>query len=504
MASASFVVRQGFLALDGAVSRVEQLAWDLRGLAERGIAFGERIQDDCEAIARDVRALADEVESWPARTSRAASVGWLLAELTASYRWLAIESAFLPAAEAEAKLGRLHERNARRFTEAGMRHGGGILKLGQMLSSRLDLLPPIWSAELAKLQDAASPAAWPEIRAILEHDLGAPIDRHFASFDPEPIAAASIAQVHRARMHDGRDVAVKVQRPGIQEILAIDAELLAAFIGAMRSLLPSLDYDTIVAEVRAGLAAETDFARERGVQERLAAFFESHPRIRVPRPIPSSCGARVITSEFAPGRRITLALDDWCSAGDAASREAIDATLGLVLEAYTRQVLEAGVFQADPHPGNLLVAEDGTLILLDFGCARDLSPDSCRLYAGLLLSFVTGDHGRAAGLLDELGFRTQSGRPDTLLHYAEAMLGALRESALREGGVPWLDQRQVAEQARRILAATDADPVVRIPEEFTMLARVFGVLGGLFQHHRPRLDWQRQLAPWIAALGGAR
>jgi len=309
--------------------------------------------------------------------------------------------------------------------------------------------------------------------------------------------------VHRARTRDGAVVAVKVQRPGIESLLSLDAELLSTAVEALRSTLPPLDYDTIVAEVRASLAAETDFVRERAVQARLADFFADHPRIRVPRPIDALCGPRVITSEFMAGKRITAALEEWRTAregGDAAAAASIDATLGLVLEAYVRQVLELGLFQADPHPGNLLVQDDGALVLLDFGCARELSREARRRYAGLVVAFVAGDVARAGALLDELGFRTRSGRSDTLLHYAEAMLGMLREAAREEGGMPWLDEDAMAAQARRILAATEGDPVVRIPEEFTMLARVFGVLGGLFQHHRPNLDWRGHLGPLLAAL----
>jgi ubiquinone biosynthesis protein len=495
--------RSWLAALDGLVSRIEETAWDVRGIAERFLDLRRDVQGDCAVLWRDARALGAELERWPARTARVAGVGWLLARVASSYRLHAIHSAFLPEGAARVQLDALHAANARRFAAASARHGGAFLKVGQILSARPDLLPEVWGAELARLQDAVPAAPWPAVRATVEGDLGAPLESLFAAFDPDPVAAASIAQVHRARTHDGRDVAVKVQRPDIDRVLALDLDLLAVFVDSLRSLLPTLDYDTIVAEVRAGVGAETEFARERRVQERLADFFAAHPRIAVPRPIPELCAARVLTSPFVEGRRITAALDEWQTrrdAGDPAAAERLDETLGLVLEAYTCQVLEAGLFQADPHPGNLLVQGDGTLVLLDFGCARELSREARRRYAALLVAFVGGDAGRAADLLAELGFRTRSGRPDTLLHFADAMLGSLRRAATEAGGFAWLDETQVAAQARAILAATREDPVVRIPDEFAMLARVFGVLGGLFQHYRPRVDWARHMQPALAGL----
>lgn len=490
-------------AVDNLLCRVEETAWELRGIGERWGALAGMIGDDIGAIGRDARMLGDEIVRWPGLTARAAGVGWLLTQIAGSYRLHAIESAFVPDETASARLAALHERNARRFADGSLRFGGAFLKIGQLLSARPDLLPAEWLAALSPLQDQVPPAGWESVRAQIESDLGAPIEALFSEFDVDPIAAASIAQVHRARTRDGRVVAVKIQRPGIEEAIALDLELLGAFVASMRSALPALDYDRIVDEVRSGVGAETEFARERAVQERLADFFAGDPRIRVPRTLPDLCGARVITSEFFAGQRITRVLDAWREARDAGDAEAgrrIDELLGRVLEAYTRQVLEAGVFQADPHPGNLLVAEDGTLALLDFGCAREMDATVRGHYAALLIAFLAGDRTRISAMLETLGFRTQSGRPDTLLHFAEAMLGALRETAHGGAGIAWLDREQLEAQARALLDATRDDPVVRVPAEFVMLGRVFGTLGGLFQHYRPQIDWARHMQPLLGVL----
>ena len=490
-------------SIDEWIDRVEDAAWQLRGVAEHLSETWRTLADDWGALARDGAALGRELGGWPARSSRAMSAGWLLAQVAASYRVHAIRSAFLPADAARSERESLHGRNARRFRDGSLRHGGGLLKVGQMLSARPDLLPASWVVELAVLQDAAAPVPFDAVRAIVETDLGALLAERFARFDPEPVAAASIAQVHRARTLDGRDVAVKVQRPDVRALVETDLDLLELFVESLRSLLPVADYPTIVGEVRARVSGELDFEQEGRAMDALAAHFAAHAVIRIPRRVPELCAGRVLTSEFVAGRRITAALDAWRSerdAGDAAAGARIDETLGVLLEAYLRQVLEAGLFQADPHPGNLLVTESGELVLLDFGCACELSPALRDRYLELVRASLAGDTAQVAERLAALGFATRSGRPDTLLRFADALLGALRRAALEGDGMPWLDEREVAAQARRLLAAVEDDPVIRIPEEFVMLARIFGTLGGLFQHYRPRIDVARHLAPVLGAI----
>ena len=154
-------------------------------------------------------------------------------------------------------------RNAARFRDLCREQGGAFLKVGQLLSARADLLPAPWVDKLSCLQDAAPPVATEEIVARLEEELGAPLSELFARFEETPLAAASIGQVHLAELLDGREVAVKVQRPGVDALVALDMDLLELFLHGLTSMLPPSDYATIVAEVRALVLDELDYAKER-------------------------------------------------------------------------------------------------------------------------------------------------------------------------------------------------------------------------------------------------
>jgi ubiquinone biosynthesis protein len=164
-----------------------------------------------------------------------------------------------------------------------------------------------------------------------------------------------------------------------------------------------------------------------------------------------------------------------------------------------RQVLEAGVFQADPHPGNVLVTKDDKVVLLDFGCAQVMAPETRARYLGLLRAFMEGRSDRMAELFTELGFRTKSGRPDTLHAFAAALLGELRQAALGKG-IAWPSREQLGARLSGLLAACADDPVVSLPGEFVMMARVFGTLGGIFARYKPDLDFARHMLPVLGAV----
>ncbi len=462
-------------------------AQELWQTAEEGVStLGEGFQE-----------LGRELAGWPARISRLSNSAWVLTQITSSYRFHEATVGFRSVEGASRALEELHARNARRFYDAALSVGGGFVKVGQMLSARMDLLPTPWVRELSQLQDAVPSAPFETVRPIIEADLDGSIDDLFVSFDEVPVAAASIGQVYRAVTHDGVVVAVKVQRPGIRDLIELDLSLFESALSGVRSMLPPMDFKTIVDEVRSMMIAELDYENEARMMSRLADFFEGHAEIVVPRPIPGLIGKRVFASEFIEGNKITDELDALCTArdaGDVAASSRIDRVLRLVFECYLRQVLQAGVFQADPHPGNLLVTSSAELVLLDFGCTKPMSESTRGLYLAVMQSFVTRDRERMAALLDELGFETASGRPETLHVFADALLAGF-DQALSGGDFEWIDEEQVFERAAELLEVAHEDPVVRIPAEFVMLGRVFGTLGGLFHHYRPSLDVGRDLLP---------
>ncbi len=496
-AAAAQELRAWLAVVDAALRVVEQTAWETRRLAAEW----------AEAAKADILHVQDrrgELAKLQARLVRATQCGWVLAKIASSYRWHLTRAAFTTRASAAAALARLHAKNADRFRDLCIAQGGAFLKVGQLLSARPDLLPSVWVDSLSCLQDAAPPVPIDEILEVLERELGAPVGELFLSFEEESLAAASIGQVHRATLLDGRQVAVKVQRPGVDELVELDMDLLAMFLDGMKSMLPPTDYDTIVGEVRKLIREELDYERERAHTARAAAFFADDPRISVPRPVDTHSSARVLTTEMAAGEKFTtaldrlrqVALDSEHPGAEDATREIAD-SLGLLLQAYVRQILVAGHFQADPHPGNLLYDTDAGLTLLDFGCSKSLDEPTRAAYLKLVQSFVVSDRESLVAQLEALGFRTRSGSPDTLLVFADTLLKEFRDAQASGGSLRFRRPEDMIAEAKHIMDVATADPVDRIPEEFVMIARVFGTIGGLFTHYEPEIDFSRHVMPTL-------
>jgi ubiquinone biosynthesis protein len=237
--------------------------------------------------------------------------------------------------------------------------------------------------------------------------------------------------------------------------------------------------------------AEVDSGRALATMKRLGSFLDRFDGVHAPRPVEELSTPRVLCASFEGGRRLTDVLDELSAAGED---ERVASILGRMLEAYVAQILEAGIFQADPHPGNFLVTDADELVVLDFGCAKELPVEVRDLYLSLVQAALLSDRARLAVLLAELGFQTESGGPETLEVFADVMLRDFREGAA-SGQFRFPSQDAVLAQMRAMIDAAEDDPVVRVPEHFVMIARVFGTLGGLFLHYRPAIDYARHVMP---------
>jgi ubiquinone biosynthesis protein len=393
-------------------------------------------------------------------------------------------------------LERLHERGAERIYRLCVELRGGVLKLGQLASSRMDLLPHAYVAALSRLQDRVPPVSREHMAARLRDELGAPPREVFAAFEDEPLAAASLAQVHAARLADGTEVAVKALVPGIEEIVAADLAALRIAVPALGDLLAWVDLATVVDELERTLNSELDYAGEARHAAAFAACFAGDDEIVVPRVHLERSTRRVLVMDRIHGERLTDYLDR-CEARGAEGEADRDRIVSILLRAFCDQVLHHGLMQADPHPGNFLVVEGGDgprLALLDFGCVRAYPPERRRAYADLALSVLAGSPARTAELLAAAGFSSRDGHPAALHVFAEMMLEAFRENAT-------FDASAIDPGARleRFLELTRENPIAAIPEDFVLLARVFAALGGLLLRYRPRVNLFQILVPRLAA-----
>jgi ubiquinone biosynthesis protein len=480
--------------IDALLVALENTAWQVRSLGESVSAAlrGAPAKDGEPDAVTQIRKAVD----WPKRIARLGNSGLVLGRVGAAYRLHTTKAAFMSREAAALARSELHEDSARRLYELSIKQGGAFLKLGQMLSSRPDLLPEPYVRWLGKLQDAAPPVAFADIRAEVERELGRPLSELFASFDERPLAAASIGQVHRARLHDGREVAVKVQRPQVRELVALDMDLLELFVRALAQSLPPLDFDTIIRETRAMVSAELDYEREAQLTSQLSAFFAGDAHIHVPAVVDELSTSRMLVTALMPGQKITDVLDRLQAAradGDADAHQKLSALLSRVLESYARQVLEAGVFQADPHPGNMLATEQGALTVLDFGCAKELEPARRDILLQLIASTVMRNIEGMTDAMVALGFQMKSGTREGVHGLAQAALSQM-SLASDKGFVSQLEMvAGIASFGQHI----ESDPIVRLPDEFVMLGRVFGTLSGLFVHYQPDLAATRNVLPIV-------
>ncbi len=363
-------------------------------------------------------------------------------------------------------LTEVHQRNAEQIFRTAVRLKGLLIKMCQVIGTRSDVFPPPYLKTLSKAHDRLPPRPFDSIRPVIEEDLGKPLDAVFSEFDEVPVAAASLAQVHRARLLDGREVAVKVQYPDISHIVKTDLASVRRVTWVYEHLdRQPLELMPLLDEMNKYLALELDFEREVENAERIREFFKDDPAVRIPLFYREWCTPRVITMEFLPGIKVTD-LDALREAGI----DRAEVVQGL-MTIYTRMILAYGFFQADPHPGNIFIRPGPEFILLDFGLAKELPKGFGLGLFELMFSMMTFNESSMIRAFEELGFQTKSGDSSTFLEITSRMIER-SESKTFEGEF-------TEEMTDELFEAIRENPIVQVPTDFVLVARAFSLLSGI-------------------------
>jgi ubiquinone biosynthesis protein len=366
--------------------------------------------------------------------------------------------------------------------------GPSFVKLGQLLSLRPDLVPSEYSTELSKLQDEAAPFPFTQVEEKIEEQLGRPLEELFSEFDEEPLAAASLAQVHRARLQDGTEVVVKVQRPGIREMIRADLIILEDLAGFIARYVPESElYDPVgtVREFAKTLRRELDFVREGRNMEVFRRNFADDPTIYIPKVFWELTAPEILTMERIKGIKVTD-LEGLERAGLDRRQIAINGA-----NAILKQVFEYGFFHADPHPGNILVVENNVIAPLDFGMVGRLDRPLQEAIGEMLIGIVRKDIDRIVRALRELGsldegvdllaFRTDLG--DFIDRYYKIPLHRLDVAQLLDESLSLVREHHV-----------------RLPASLVMMGKALVIEEGVGRVLYPELDMITLAKPYVRRL----
>jgi len=433
----------------------------------------------------------------PLRTSRAARTA-ALAELGArSGATTAVHRArrVVAAPGERARLDDAHAlRTAAQVADTLGNLRGALMKLGQMASYLDEGLPEPLRVALAGLQQGAPPMSAALAASVVEQELGAPPERVFARWDPEPLAAASIGQVHRAVTRDGRDVAVKVQYPGVDDAIRADLATAGTLFRGMSLMYPGLDPGPVVGELQNRLLEELDYLHEAANQRYFADWYAGHPFIRIPAVVDELTTARVLTTELVDGARFDEVVQ-W-------PQERRDAAAEAIFRFVFRSIYRLHAFNGDPHPGNYLFHRDGSVTFLDFGLVKYFTQAETDVFGSMIRSIVI-EHDPAAfraavvraGLLPpDLPFSDED-----VAEYFSAFYELVREPEVKQ-----VDGAHASELVRRTFdASSPYGPIMKaanVPPAFVIIQRINLGLVAVLAQLGASANWRlmaEELWPWV-------
>jgi predicted unusual protein kinase regulating ubiquinone biosynthesis (AarF/ABC1/UbiB family) len=366
-------------------------------------------------------------------------------------------------------------RRARSLLESMLTLGPTFIKLGQLLSTRPDVLPPQYVDEFERLQDDVPPAPWPEAKAVIEREIG-PVEETFDEFTTEAISGASLGQVYVAT-YEGRRVAVKVRRPGVERLVETDLRVIRWSLPVLMRFVDdarSFSLETLADEFEKTIREEMDYDRERGMLEEIGENLAADDDVRVPSSVPEASTRLVLTMEYVGGTKISN-LGDLDSIG--VDRTALATTLQRV---YLQMIIEDGVFHADPHPGNLAVTDDGTIVFYDFGMSGRVDPYVQEKIVDFYMAVARQDTDAILDTLVAMG--TLSPQAD------REVMSNVMELAIADARGEEIEQYRVQQIVRQVEDTIYEFPL-RLPPNLALVLRVATVVEGVCVTLEPDFDF---------------
>ncbi len=414
-------------------------------------------------------------------------VARMVVRVYGGYKVIQLYGRFISQHGQDDRYHRQHRRSAELIYQTALRLEGWLVKACQFIGTRADILPPEYIEVLSRLHDQVPPRPFALIQQQVEAELGKSLSEVFTSFAPQPIAAASLAQVHAATLLDGRRVAVKVQYPDIADLVDLDVRNIAFFVDWLAKLEPRYDFRFIVRELQRYIPLELDFLHEGRNAELVGRNFAARgDEVRVPRIYWDYSMMRLLVMEFMDGIKVTDV--------KALRQAGIEprAVAQKLTDVYLQQMLLDGLFHADPHPGNLLVQPGPRLVFLDFGLTKDLPPEFPLEMARLTTAIVTQNNEEIVESFRRLGFVTKYGGSESLLVLGEAMLGhSVKEQKA------YADPDMVEHFNNAMSDAMGKDPIVEAPSDLVLVGRVMGLLSGVGKQLGSEVNLLETLIPYL-------
>lgn len=435
----------------------------------------------------------------PTPRIRAPRAYWVTFLVLMSYLSLRFQMRFRSSASIDRLMMRKHRKNAQRILRAITVLQGLYIKVGQLISILSNVLPEQFREGLETLQDRVPPHPAAEIeKRIREEFDGRSTDELFAEFEPEPLAAASIGQVHRARLKDGKLVAVKVQYPNIDKIVRDDLRALRRIVNIIDRFLPSHGIPEVYREVSKIVLQELDYREEAANIEKISANFTDRPNVSFPEVIHELSTGRVLTTGFIDGVK---ASDTKSLAEAGIDRKDL---AKLIITAYCQQIFNDRVYHADPHPGNLMVLPGPNLVFLDFGAVAEISPNMRQGMVEFVQGGLAADTDKIVHAMKTMGFVSKKADPEIFDRIVAYMHDRFKEEIqldsfnLKDLKVdPQKGLENLADLRRLDISLRDITDSFIVPKEWIMLERTILLLMGLCTELDPDLNPMSVIRPYL-------